>query len=73
MFSPFYFVFGPIAAVLTGAVWFLFMSISCEKDSELHKRSWRVQSDLEKAQEMERQEVEAELASHVGPSAENAS
>ena len=60
MFSPFYFVFGPIAAFLIGAVGFLFFSISSEKDSELRKRSWHCKSDLEIAQEMERQE-EAEL------------
>jgi len=62
MFSPFYFVFGPIATVLTGAVWFLFFSISRDKDSDLRKRSWHLQSDLEKAQEMERLEAQAEMA-----------
>jgi len=62
MFAPFYFVFIPVVVAIAAIVWVLFFRIAHDPQSELQNRPrGSIQSDLEKAQEMERQEAEAGL------------
>jgi F0F1-type ATP synthase membrane subunit b/b' len=67
MFAPFYFVFIPVVVAVAVMVWVLFFRIANDPQSDLQKRSrGSIQSDLEKAQELERQEAEAELNTTSG-------
>lgn len=57
MAAPFYILFLPIAMIIGGALWMFYMFIAHDKNSDLHTRG---KSDLELAQQMERDEAAAE-------------
>lgn len=59
MAAPFYFLFLPLALIIAAIVWGLYFSVARDKNSHLRERR---RSDLEKAQEMERQEEAEEMA-----------